>query len=129
LTLGSFQRLNHQLKSEQGMDWGPLHMFSRWAAWSSYVSSKIWSSGCPWACCLPACLPACQPVYYVLLNGLHCLVSVAEFALSPSETRCEGGQRYVTEGVTPRMVNYFPQTGQIYLLLYRQTLCKINRDL
>jgi hypothetical protein len=43
---GGSQRLNYQPKSMQGVDLGPLHICSKYAAWSSCGSSNNWSGGC-----------------------------------------------------------------------------------
>jgi hypothetical protein len=44
---GSSQRLNHQPKSVQGLDLGPLHIGSRWAAWSPCDLEKATLSPLP----------------------------------------------------------------------------------
>ena len=79
------QRLNHQPKSMQRLDGGPLHICSRCPAWSPCGSSKIRMGGDNlWLCCLPL-----DPF---LLAGLPCLASVGEAALSPVSTWCAGGK-------------------------------------
>lgn len=74
------QRLNYQPKSMQGMDLGPLHICSKYAAWSSCGSSNNWSGGCLWFCCLP--LDLLPP------PGLPGWASVGEEVLSPAGTGC-----------------------------------------
>jgi hypothetical protein len=44
-TLGDSQRLNHQQNNIYGLDLGPLHICSRYAAWSSCGFPNNWSRG------------------------------------------------------------------------------------
>jgi len=64
-----YQRLNHQPKSEYGLDLEPLNICSRCAAWPSYDFPN-WSEGCPWICCLSACRSCALNWATLALSGL-----------------------------------------------------------
>jgi hypothetical protein len=47
------REVNHQPKSIQGPELGPLHICSRNVAWFSCGSPNNWNRGCLWYCSLP----------------------------------------------------------------------------
>lgn len=79
LVHGCSQRLNHQLKSTQGLDLDPLHICSR-CVWSSCESPNNWSGSYLGLCCL-----SLDPLP---LAGLPGWASVGENPTSPAATWC-----------------------------------------
>jgi hypothetical protein len=82
-TFGDSQRLNHQPKSEHGLDIGPLHVCNRWAAWSSCGSSKQLEPGLSLSL-----LPICLAVSPISPNGQSWLALVGEDVRGHTVTRC-----------------------------------------
>lgn len=62
-----------------GTDWGPLHIFNRYTAWSSCGTSNNRSRGCLWL----SCLDPLDPLDPLPLTGQPCLASTKEQAPSP----------------------------------------------
>jgi hypothetical protein len=83
------QRLNYQQKSLQGLYLGPLHIYSRCAAWSSCGSPNNWSRGCVGVCYLPL-----DPLPQI---ALYVSSSAREDVTSPSGTRCHTVRWYLQE--------------------------------
>ena len=80
-SFGHSQRLNHQPKSIQRLDLGPLHICSRCTAWSSCGSPKMKAGPYPdFIACVWILLPS-------PLTGPVCLASVGKDTHSPAVAR------------------------------------------
>ena len=67
LDLGVSQGVNHPPMGEHELALGPIHICSRWAAWSSCRSSNNWSRVFPWACFLSA--SGCHAPKWITFSG------------------------------------------------------------